>query len=186
MPDVAPAGARATDVGPAAAAFPAIDFVIYHSGYEPGWDEGPYDPGRASDPEAGGVDALIRSLADVGIGAGANVHAELGSTWHLVLRKPEQAAHVLGKLLVALGPERIVWGTDSVWYGSPQPLIDAFRSFRIPEWMQEEFGYPPLTTETKRRILSGNAAALYGIEPRPRRDEWVAQAAEDLARAFPG
>ena len=30
------------------------------------------------------------------------------------------------KELVALGPERVVWGTDSTWYGSPQPLIDGF------------------------------------------------------------
>ena len=30
-----------SDVGPAAKAFPDIDFVIYHSGYEPGQGEGP-------------------------------------------------------------------------------------------------------------------------------------------------
>jgi len=50
---------------------------------------------------------------------GGNVYAELGTTWFLMLRRPREAAHVLGKLLVALGPERIVWGTDSAWYGSP-------------------------------------------------------------------
>ena len=49
---------------------------------------------------------------------------------------------MLGKLLVALGPERIVWGTDCAWYGSPQPLIDAFRAFVIPDEMQVQFGYP--------------------------------------------
>ena len=59
-----------------------------------------------------------------------------------MLRRPREAAHVLGKLLVALGPERIVWGTDCAWYGSPQPLIDAFRAFVIPADMQAEFGYP--------------------------------------------
>ena len=70
------------------------------------------------------------------------MYAELGSTWFLMLRRPVEAAHVLGKLLVALGPERIVWGTDSTWYGSPQPLIDAFRAFTIPERMQEELRVP--------------------------------------------
>ena len=54
--------------------------------------------------------------------------------------------------------------TDSTWYGSPQPLIDAFRAFTIPERMQEEFGYPALTGTIKGRILGGNAAALYGID----------------------
>ena len=177
VPDSAPEGASPSDVGPAAVAFPELTFVIYHSGYEPAWDEGPYST------EGRGVDALIRSVGETGVG---NVYAELGSTWHLVLRKPEQAAHVLGKLLASFGPERIVWGTDSVWYGSPQPLIDAFRAFQIPERMQEEFGYPALTDSVKRRILSANASALYAIEPRPRADDWVARAADELARAFPG
>jgi len=35
--------------------------------------------------------------------------------------------------------------------------------------MQEQFGYPPLTTRVKRRILGLNAARLYGIDPRARR-----------------
>ena len=70
---------------------------------------------------------------------------------------------MLGKLLLAVGPDRIVWGTDSIWYGSPQALIDAFRAFEIPERMQEEFGYPPLTVETKAKILGVNARAVYGI-----------------------
>ena len=72
------------------------------------------------------------ALPTRGIGPRANVYAELGTTWFLMLRRPVEAAHVLGKLLVALGPERIVWGTDCAWYGSPQPLIDAFRAFRDP------------------------------------------------------
>lgn len=28
---------------------------------------------------------------------------------------PLEAAHVLGKLLLAVGEDRILWGTDSVW-----------------------------------------------------------------------
>ena len=93
------------------------------------------------------------------------MYAELGSTWFLVLRRPVEAAHVLGKLLAQFGPDRILWGTDSTWYGSPQPLIDAFRAFTIPERMQAEFGYPPLTDAVKTRILGANAADLYGIDP---------------------
>ena len=78
---------------------------------------------------------------------------------------PTQAAHVLGKLLKALGPERILWGTDSIWYGTPQDQIRAFRAFRITEEFQERFGYPALTDEVKARILGRNAAELYGVEP---------------------
>ena len=95
--------------------------------------------------------AWSASLAGAGIAPGANVYAELGSTWYLMLRRPVEAAHVLGKLLLAVGPDRIVWGTDSIWYGSPQPLIDAFRTFEIPERMQEEFGYPRSRPRRRRR-----------------------------------
>ena len=118
---------------------------------------------------------------------GANVWAELGSTWSLVLRRPLEAAHVLGKLLLAVGEDRILWGTDSVWYGPPQPLIDAFRAFVIPERLQEAHGYPALTPEVKQKILGGNAsAALYGIEVRVRGcDErpWINEARGQLAAA---
>lgn len=178
VPDAAPVGAAPHDVGPAAAAHPDVTFLVYHSGYEPLWTEGPHQPG------GDGADALISSLAEAEIGAGGNVYAELGSTWQLILRKPVEAAHLLGKLLLAVGDERILWGTDSVWYGSPQPLIDAFRAFTIPAWMQDEFGYPPLTLESKRRILSTNAAAVYGIDPVDRDDEWVDFAAARLDKIF--
>ena len=183
------AAASPRDIGPAAAAFPDIAFVVYHSGYErdPDGAEGPYDPVDATR----GVDRLVKSVEDAGIGAGGNVYAELGSTWFLMLRRPEEAAHVLGKLLRALGPDRIVWGTDSTWYGSPQPLIDAFRAFRIPERMQAEFGYPELTTEIKGRILGANAQTVYGVSDETRaaagaaRDrEWVANASAVLAGAI--
>lgn len=184
IPDASVAAASPRDIGPAAQAFPDIKFVVYHSGYErnPDGEEGAYDPAGDAAPQ--GVDRLVRSLADAGVGPGANVYAELGSTWFLMLRRPREAAHVLGKLLVALGPERIVWGTDSAWYGSPQPLIDAFRAFVIPDDMQAEFGYPALTAATKERILSANAQDVYGFTAAPRVDgAWAANAAAELRTA---
>ncbi len=151
--------ASPADIGPAAAANSDLTFLVYHSGYEGEVTEGPYDP------EGGGVDRLVRSAAEVGIGPGGNIYAELGSTWRTVMGSPDEAAHVLGKLLVAFGPERILWGTDSIWYGSPQDQIAAFRNFEITPAFQEQFGYPALTAEVKRRILGANAVDLFGITP---------------------
>ena len=189
IPEQSVAAASPRDIGPAATAFPGIKFVVYHSGYErdPDGREGAYDAAAATR----GVDRLVKSVETAGIGPGGNVYAELGSTWFLMLRRPVEAAHVLGKLLASLGPDRIVWGTDSTWYGSPQPLIDAFRAFRIPERMQAEFGYPALTADVTERILSANAQSLYGIadDQLARADHerdrtWVANAAPDLLRAI--
>jgi predicted TIM-barrel fold metal-dependent hydrolase len=178
IPSASVAAASPRDVGPAAAAFPDVTFLVYHSGYErdPDGEEGAFDPEARSDRRAG-VDRLVASLAAAGVGPGANVYAELGSTWYLMLRRPAEAAHVLGKLLLAVGPDRIVWGTDSIWYGSPQPLVDAFRTFTIPERMQAEFGYPAFTPEIKAKILGVNARSVYGIT-----DDDVARAVADHTR----
>jgi len=178
----APASASPRDVGPAAVAFPDLTFVVYHSGYDiDPTEEGPHD----ADPRRG-VSRLVTSLADAGVPPGANVYAELGSTWYLMLRRPTEAAHVLGKLLLAVGEDRVLWGTDSVWYGAPQPLIDAFRAFQIPESMRDAFGYPALTDAVKAKILGLNAARLYGVDITAALDatpprEWLAAARQELS-----
>ncbi|MEO7668435.1 MAG: amidohydrolase family protein [Polyangia bacterium] len=104
-------------------------------------------------------------MIDNRLGPTGNFYAELGSTWFSLMASMNQAAHVLGKLLKCLGPDRILWGTDSYNNGGPQPQIQAFRAFQIPESMQTMYGYPALTPEVKRKIFGLNAAAVYGIDP---------------------
>jgi hypothetical protein len=58
-----------------------------------------------------------------------------------------------------------VWGTDSIWYGSPQDQIQAFRAFEITPEFQERFGYPALTQEIKNKIFGLTSARLYDVEP---------------------
>jgi predicted TIM-barrel fold metal-dependent hydrolase len=149
------------DIGPAAGAHPDVRFVVYHSGYESGTVEGPYTPATAE----AGVNRLVASLERAGIGPNENVYAELGSTWWNVMRSPTQAAHVLGKLLKHVGEDNVVWGTDCLFYGSPQPQIQALRAFRISEELQERHGYPALPRRVKAKILGLNAARLYRIPP---------------------
>jgi predicted TIM-barrel fold metal-dependent hydrolase len=151
------------DMGPAARAFPDLQFLAYHSGYEPDVVEGPYDPA------GGGVDRLVKTVKDAGIAPGKNVYADLGTTWRLLMTRPDEAAHVLGKLLVALGPDNVLWGTDSLWHGTPQGQIEAFRAFEISPALQEKYGYPALTAELKAKILGLNAARVYGVDVAARR-----------------
>ena len=94
-----------------------------------------------------------------------NTYAELGTTWaSSVVCFPTLAAHLMGQLLKFMGPDRIVFGSDSVWYGSPQWQIDAMWRFQIPEDMRRKYGYPEFTEEAKRKILGLNSARLYGID----------------------
>jgi uncharacterized protein len=170
------------DVVRAARAAPDVTFLIYHSGWENGYDENhPYDP-ENTDPE--GVDRLLRALDDSQMGAAGNVYGELGSTWFNIMGQPAQAAHVLGKLLRRLGPDRILWGTDCVFNGVPQAQISAFRAFQIPEAMQAEFGYPALTPEVRAKIFGLNAARVYGIDPQLTRYTIADDDVERLRAAF--
>jgi predicted TIM-barrel fold metal-dependent hydrolase len=149
------------DIGPAAAAHPDMNFVVYHSGYESDLVEGPYTRATAGV----GINRLITSMRRAGVGPNRNVYAELGTTWWNVMRDPTQAAHVLGKLLRYVGQDNVVWGTDCLFYGSPQDQIQALRTFHISGDLQEQWGYPRLTRELKAKILGLNGARLYGVDP---------------------
>jgi predicted TIM-barrel fold metal-dependent hydrolase len=144
LADQHPSGAP-VDVGPAARDHPGVSFT--------------------PETEGTGVNRLVASLRDAGVRSGQNVYAEIGSTWWHLLKKPREAAHVLGKVLLAVGEDNLLWGTDSILYGSPQPQIDAFRAFTITEDYQERFGYPALTDDVKAKVLGLNALRLYNISP---------------------
>lgn len=154
-----PSYASALDVGVLARAHPEATFLIYHSGFEQPELENAYDSTATR-----GVDALLRGLEANGIGREGNVYAELGSAWRECMRHPDHAAHMMGKLLVRLGEDRILWGTDAIWYGSPQDQIQAFRAFEITEAFQREHGYPAITREAKAKIFGLNAARVYGVD----------------------
>jgi hypothetical protein len=81
------------------------------------------------------------------------------------MRDPEQAAHALGKLLLYVGANNILWGTDSIWYGSPQDQIQAFRTFQIAPHLREQHGYAEITPDLRAKIFGRNAAKVYGLSP---------------------
>ena len=132
------------------------------------------------------MNRLITSVRKAGIGPNENVFAELGSTWWYVMRYPTQAAHVLGKLLKYVGEDNVLWGTDCLFYGSPQPLIQAMRTFQISPEFRERYGYPKLTKELKAKILGLNGAALYKVEPNTSTCEFTRRELEQIRRTLPG
>ena len=160
-----PFGARSyehsqcSDIGVVAKRFPDVNFLVYHSGFVTGVREQAYDESGKRD----GIDTLIASLQKNGVAPGSNVYAELGSTWRFLMREPEQAAHALGKLVKHCGPDNVLWGTDSIWYGSPQDQIQAFRTFQIAPALRERHGYAAITPQLRAKIFGLNAAKVYGL-----------------------
>jgi predicted TIM-barrel fold metal-dependent hydrolase len=158
--------AMVDDVGKAAKDWPQITFVIYHSGLKPFLTEP--DESLAQFESTGRMD-WVTDLAEVPAKYGVtNVYAELGTSFATsAVTHPRHAAALLGTLIQGMGADHVLWGTDSVWYGSPQWQIEAFRRIEIPEDMQKKRGFAPLGPAdgpTKRAILAGNAARLYGLD----------------------
>ncbi|HEX9684018.1 MAG TPA: amidohydrolase family protein [Acidimicrobiales bacterium] len=187
------------DVGPAALSHPGVDLLIYHSGHDLfAGGQSDYDDEREIPDDERSVDAFIRSLRRAGVHAhgstmpdpGApptghlgdnapNVYAELGSVWRDYIGDPDSATHLLGKLIRNVGPRRVIWGTDSLWYGSPQREIAALRRLRFTDDAKSHYGLPhglegdiddpqQLATTPDRSIRNGilgrNAARAYGID----------------------
>ena len=150
---------QCSDIGIVAKRFPDAKFLVYHSGFVTGVPERPFSGRGASD----GIDTLIRSLVESGVKPNSNVYAELGSTWRFLMRDPTGAAHALGKLIKYCGENNVLWGTDSIWYGSPQDQIQAFRTFQIAPELRSMYGYSEITPAQRAKIFGLNAARVYGI-----------------------
>jgi predicted TIM-barrel fold metal-dependent hydrolase len=152
---------QCSDIGVAAKRFPDVSFLVYHSGFVTGVPERAYSGQGAAD----GIDTLIRSLVENGVKPNSNVYAELGSTWRFLMRDPDGAAHALGKLLKYCGENNVLWGTDSIWYGSPQDQIQAFRVFQISPELRAKHGYPEITPAVRAKIFGLNATRVYAVSP---------------------
>lgn len=155
------------DLPQAARDWPQLNFITYHACIQPAFFLGDSLTEVRSGTLREGVPdiswtteyaLLCRDLP--------NTYAEIGTTWaSAIVTFPTVAAHLLGQLLKFMGPDRVVFGSDSVWYGSPQWQIEALWRFQIPEEMRKRYGYPELTPQIKRKILGLNSARLYGISP---------------------
>ena len=153
------------DLIKAAKDFPDIQFLVYHSGLR---SSAGIEEAFAKSGQIPWTTEFCRmKQAEPGI---QNIHMELGSTFgQLVTAAPAICAHLLGQIIDAFGADHVLWGTDSIWYGTPQWQIESFRRFQIPEPMIERHRYQMLTVQIKERIFGLNAAKLFGIDPAAKR-----------------
>jgi predicted TIM-barrel fold metal-dependent hydrolase len=150
------------DVIKAARDFPDIDFILYHAGL-------------LTVPRTASADVPWTTefcqMAKKAAGP-KNIYMELGSTFgQLATTNPTACAHLLGQIIATFGADHVLWGTDSIWYGTPQWQIEAFRRFEIPQALIDAHGYHPLTRPVKEQIFGLNAARLFSVDVRARRNE---------------
>ena len=150
------------DVIKAARDFPDIDFVLYHAGLLT-------VPSTLSADVPWTTEFCQMKKKEAGLG---NIYMELGSTFgQLATTNPTACAHLLGQIIDAFGADHVLWGTDSIWYGTPQWQIEAFRRFEIPQALVDAHGYQPLTRQVKEQIFGLNAARLFSVDVKAKRNE---------------
>ena len=178
--------ANPKDVEKAALNNPDFNFVVYHSAIQHGINEPEFkDPAKVN-PVTGDM-VWHNVLMDIKKRNPKlnNVYCEIGSFFGpLVIAHPGLAMHGIGKNVMHYGSDHVVWGTDCIWWGSPQWVIDAFKRFQISDEYCEKFGYKKLTKQDKANIFGLNAAKLYGVDVKAKRTALPADALERLKLVY--
>jgi predicted TIM-barrel fold metal-dependent hydrolase len=160
--------ATVDDLGKAAKDWPQMNFVIYHAALRQ-FLESPDDD--LAEFEKTGHIVWASDLAAIPQKYGvSNVYGEVGTAFaNSAVANPRFAAALMGTLIKGMGFDHVVWGTDSVWYGSPQWQIEAFRRLEIPADMAQKHGFAPLGAAdgaVKSAIFGYNSARLYKLDLR--------------------
>jgi uncharacterized protein len=92
-----------------------------------------------------------------------NFHANLESMFANVVERPRVFAEGLGEMLYHGTPEQIVYGSGCNLL-HPQPMLEAFAQFSMPEDLMEERGYIEVTDDIKAKILGLNTARTHGLD----------------------
>lgn len=99
-----------------------------------------------------------------------NVYLSLSLLIPWALNAPRKFGIILGEALRFAGPDRIVWGTDTPGFSfQVKHSVKGMREYQFSQELQEEYGYPIITDEIRRKIFGGNLAKLLGIDPTVRR-----------------
>ena len=174
---------RPDDIVKAARDWPEINWIIFHSGMQHMLTMLPAgESGIGPDGDIPWTTELCRDIKAAGL---KNVYLELGAVFgHCVVTHPEACAHLLGQCIAAVGADHVIWGTDSIWWGSPQWQIEAFRRFQIPEALQAKFGYQPISDQDRALIFGLNSARLFGIDVDEARRAIPGDALSDMKTAY--
>ena len=172
------------DIEKAAKDNPDLTFIIYHSAMK----HGPDEPGfkTSFNPETGDF-AWHTELMKIKVRNPQmnNVFPEIGSAFGTtVIVNPLMCQHLIGKNIKYYGADHVIWGTDCLWWGSPQWVIDAFKRFQISDELCDKFGYKKVTKEDKAKIFGLNAAKIYGVDVNEKRQAFPKDTLSHLKVAY--
>lgn len=83
----------------------------------------------------------------------------LGSRW--VDASPRLAGKFLGQVMLFATADKIIWGTDFTGNEAEyKESVNFVRNFQIPEDVQRDYGYPPISEEDRKKWAGLNMARL--------------------------
>jgi predicted TIM-barrel fold metal-dependent hydrolase len=174
---------RPDDIVKAAKDWPDINWIVFHSGMKHMMTQVPAgESGIDADGNIPWTTEFCRQIRESGV---KNIYLELGAVFgHSVVTHPEVCGHLLGQVIAAVGADHVIWGTDSIWWGSPQWQIEAFRRFQIPETLQTKFGYRAISAQDREQIFGLNSARLFDINVKEARKAIPADALSQMKVAY--
>lgn len=177
------------DLEKAARDWPELNFIVYHSAYRGsgflarGTGDQVKDPEGDDPQEIPWISDILRILRRNP--KLRNIYFELGSTFQqLSSSNPVRCLHMLGQMIQTAGADHILWGTDSIWGGSPQSQIQRLRRLRMTDELMERWKYPQLTDEIKDGIFGLNAARLFNIDVKAQRNAIKADRLTQLRQEY--
>jgi predicted TIM-barrel fold metal-dependent hydrolase len=138
---------RPNDLQMAAYDFPDLNFGVHHMG-EPYVEETLSIASRFS-----------------------NIYLILPTLFNQYFVEPLPMLHRLGRALLLVGEDRLCYGTDAFLYPNVQIYIDLVRELVFSESQMNDYGYPALTDDIRRKILGENMAAAVGIDLQARAEK---------------
>ena len=179
--------ANPQDIEKAALRNPDVNWVIYHSALKHGATDGEnWKEMNEYNPQTGDF-LWHKVLMDIKRRNPQinNVYPEVGSFFNtLAIQDPVMCMHGMGLNIKTYGADHVVWGTDCLWWGSPQWGIEAFKRFQISDELCEKHGYAKITDEVRAQIFGLNAAKLYGVDVNAARNALPADALSRVKQAY--
>lgn len=150
---------RPNDIEQAAIDFPELTFIIHHLGI-------PF------------VDDTINIAS-----RHPNVWIALSAWINLYPIQPRVMLDMMGKCLMLVGEDRLLYGSEAFVWPSLQPYIEAFAKLEMPEDLQEGYGYPQITRQAKAKMFGENQARLFGMDVEAKKKELAKKSSKPNLRA---
>ncbi|MBV9598873.1 MAG: hypothetical protein JOZ87_18680 [Chloroflexi bacterium] len=83
---------------------------------------------------------------------------------NFILISPRMVQERLGRLLMEVGIDKLIWGSEASLGGPPRAYLEAVMQLEIPEDLRIGYGFPQFTRSDKQKFLGENFARLMGID----------------------